>query len=117
MDGYYLGDEVTLSRSMATWPHHIDRSKCQYSKSFSGNSFFGADLVDHIHKQGKVILHLFNTACIEDVETGEIPEFGELQRKIEQGKWIKTTPIWVELTTSKKEEGRKSDSGGGNGPG
>ena len=63
----YLGAEGPLSRAMATWPLHIDRLGRQYDKSFAGHRIFGADIVDWIHKQLQVFLHICNTTCLEDV--------------------------------------------------
>ena len=93
--GDYLGDDGTLSRAMATCPHHIDLFDWQYEKAFVGNPLFGADLVDRIHKWAQAFLHLCNTTCLDDVETGALSEFGKIQWCVERGKWMTSTPIWV----------------------
>ena len=52
---------------------------------------------------------------LEYVETGALLEFGELQRKVERGELITTTPDWVELQTQKKNRMSKPESGRGSG--
>ena len=47
----YLGEEIPLCRSTATWPHHIDRLDQQYDKAFTKDHIFGVDLIDRIHKR------------------------------------------------------------------
>ena len=79
---------------MATWPGHIDRFKCQYDKSIVGDRLFGADTVNRIHKRVQVFLHLCNTTSLEDVDTGALTEFRELQGQVERSECI-TTPVWV----------------------
>ena len=52
-------------------------------------------------------------------------EFGGLQKRVERGEWITSTPVWVERLAPKEEGRRKSDgnvlgawqSGGGGGGG
>ena len=44
-------------------------------------------------------------------------EFSKLQRCVEWGKWITSTPVWVEFPTAKVGRGRKSESGSGGGLG
>ena len=39
---------------------------------------------------------------IEDVESGSLEEFGQLQKKIEREEWITTTPVWVDRPMPKK---------------
>ena len=84
--GYNLGDEGPLSRAMATWSSHIYRFLWQNDKAFARNHFFGAALVDCIHKRVKVFLPPCNTACLENVETGELLEFGKIQWRVKQRK-------------------------------
>ena len=62
-----------------------------------------------------MLLYLCNTMPLEYVETGALLEFGELQRKVERGELITTTPDWVELQTQKKNRMSKSESGRGSG--
>ena len=81
---------------MAWWPHHIDRFKRQYNKTFSWDPLFGADLMDWIHKRVQVLLHSCNTTVIEDVESGALEEFWGLQKRVERGEWLTSMPTWVE---------------------
>ena len=37
-------------------------------------------------------------------------EFGERQNKLERGKWLTSTPVWVDRT-AQKEEGRQKSNG------
>ena len=76
----YLSTEGTLSRVMKIWSRHIDCFKRQYVKSFAGNRLFGEDKVEKINKRVQVFLHSCNTTSLEDVETGALAEFGEIQR-------------------------------------
>ena len=62
-----------------------------------GNPFFVSDVIGRIHKRFQVFLHSSNMNCLDDVETGLLSEFGKLQHRLEQGKWITSTPIWVEF--------------------
>ena len=64
VDGEYLVDEGPLRRYMSICPRHIDYFERQYDKTFAGNYFFGADLVDCIHKHVQVFLHLCNTTFL-----------------------------------------------------
>ena len=43
---------------------------------------------------------------MDNVETGELLNFGEIQRCVEQGEWITPNPVWGELLKV-KEYGRK----------
>ena len=81
--------------NMATWSFHIDCFERQYDKAFSGDCLFGAYIVDRIHKQVQVFLHLRNTTSLEDVETGALSEFRELQWQVEWGEWITKPSAWV----------------------
>ena len=103
----YLVDEGPLSWAMSTWPHHIDRFEWQLKKACALNPFFGAYLVDRIHKLVQVFLHSCNKTCLDDVETGVLLEFGKLKWHIEWGKWITSTPVWLELPM-------EIENGGGN---
>ena len=78
---------------MATRPLHIDCFEHQCDKAFAGNRLFGSDIVDRTHKQVQVFLHSCNTMSLEDVETGALAEFGELQKRVERGELILTLPL------------------------
>ena len=78
------------------------------------------DIVDCIHKRVQVFLHRCNTTCPDNVEMGSLLEFGELQRHVERGEWVTTTPVWVGFPTEKEDRERggggvESDNGGGTG--
>ena len=46
---------------------------------------------------------------LEDVDTGALAEFGELQRQVEWGEWISTPPpTWAEFLAQKTDGRRKS---------
>ena len=104
--GYYLGPEGPLIRLMETWPCYIDLFEQQYDNEFDGNLLFGADLVDCIHKHMKEFLHSFNTASLDDINTGMLLEFREIQRWVKRGDWITSTPTWVELPEPKEDRHR-----------
>ena len=78
-----------------------------------------------IHKRVQVFLHSCNTIEIEEVESGALEEFGGLQKRVERGEWLTSTPVWVERPKPKEEGLRESDrnglgarkSGGGGGGG
>ena len=55
---------------MATWNIHIDLFEWQYDKAFASNTFLVTDIVDRIHKQVQVLLHLCNITCLYNVDTG-----------------------------------------------
>ena len=84
---------------------------------------FGADLMNCIHKRVQVFLHSCNTTTIEDVDSGALAEFRVLQKKVERGEWLTSTPGWVDRPAPKEEVCQKSDrhgigektSGGGGG--
>ena len=57
VDGYLLGNEGPLIRSMATWHQHIDHFMRKYDKAFAVNPLFGVDVVKCIHNWVKVFLH------------------------------------------------------------
>ena len=94
---------------MASWLRHIDRFRRQYDKAFARDRLFGADLMDQIHKHVQVFLHSCNTTAIKEVESGALGEFGGLQKKVERGKWLTSTPVWVKRLVQKEEGRRKSD--------
>ena len=104
-----MGEESPICLSMGVWPCHIDRFKRQYKKSFARDHLFGEDLMDCIHKRVQVFLHSCNTTAIEDVELGDLAEFGGLQKKVERGYWLTLTPVWVNRSAQKEEGCRKSD--------
>ena len=95
---------------MGTWPHHTGRFKRKYEKAFANYPLFGA--MDCIHKHVQVFLHSCNTTAIEDVESGGLAEFGGLQKKLERGDWLTSTPGWVDWPAPKEEGCRKSDGHG-----
>ena len=65
---------------MATWLWHIDWFEWQYDKAFAGNTFLVTDIVDCIHKQVQVLLHLYNMTCLENVYTGDLLYLENLRR-------------------------------------
>ena len=89
----YLGEESPLCLSMATWPRRIDLFERQYDKYFSKDPLFGEDLLDRIHNHVQVLLHSCKNTSIKDVELGSLAEFGNFQKKIERGGWLKITPV------------------------
>ena len=84
--------EESLYQEMEKWPRHIYGFEPQYAKAFAGQRLFRAYITDRIHKQVKVFLHSCNTMSLEDVETGELAEFEELQRQAERGGCINPPP-------------------------
>ena len=60
----------TLRKAMTTWTIHIDWFEWKYDNALAGNNFLVADIVDHIHKQLQVLLHLFNMTCLDNVDIG-----------------------------------------------
>ena len=88
---------------MATGPCHIDPFKRKYDKAFAKDPLLGADLVERIHKLVQVFLQSCNTDSIEDVELGALADFGQIEKKIEIGEWLKTTLVWVDRPTPKEE--------------
>ena len=79
--------------------------------------------MDRIHKHVQVFLHFCNTTFIEDVESRALEEFEGLQKKLDIGEWLTSTPRWVDRPVPKEEGRLKSDghgsvaksSGGGGG--
>ena len=112
--GEYLGEESQICLSMGKWPRHIDRFERQYNKAFERDPIFGADFMDRIHKLVQVFLHSCNTTYIEYVESGALAEFGGLQKNLERGEWLTSTPVWVN-SPEKKDEGRRKSDGHGMG--
>ena len=51
--------------------------------------------------------------CLNNVNTGALSEFREIQRRVECRYWITSTPIWVKLLKAKEDGGGKSESGDG----
>ena len=110
MKGDYLGPEGTLRKVTATWPRHIGSFERQYDKAFAVNILIGADMVDHIHKHVYVFLQSRNTTYLDDVDREALSKFGELQRRVEWGEWIISTPTWVELPAPKGDMWRNLES-------
>ena len=52
---------------------------------------------------------------LEDMDTGELSEFRELQQRVEGGKWITTPPTWVEFLEQNTDGRKKSESDAGSG--
>ena len=79
--------------------------------------------MDRIHKRVHVFLHSCNTTTIEDVESGDLEEFGGIKKQVERGEWLNSKPVWVDMPAQKEEGHWKSDghnmgarpSGGGGG--
>ena len=80
---------------METWTRHIDRFEKKYDKAFEKYPLFGAEMTERIHKLVQLFLHSCNATPIGDVESEVLEEFGGLQKKVEIGEWIQTTPVWV----------------------
>ena len=78
----YLETGGPLSRTMDTWPCHIDHFERQYDKAFAGHRLFGVDTVDRIHKRVQVFLHSCNTTSLGDVEKGALVDFVELEIQV-----------------------------------
>ena len=78
---------------MALWLRHIDRFERKYDKAFARDPLFGADLMDRIHKHVQVFLKSCNKTSIEEVESGALTEFGGLQKRMERGEWLTSTPV------------------------
>ena len=97
---------------MSTWPCHIYHFKRKYDKAFAKDPLSGGDFMDRIHKRIQMFLHSCNTITIEDVESGTLTEFGGLQKKLTRGKWLTSTPGWVDRIAPKEEGLRKSDGHG-----
>ena len=53
----YLGEDILMCHSMATWLCHIDRFKWKYNKSSAKDPIFGADIINRVHKRVQVLLH------------------------------------------------------------
>ena len=88
-----MGEERPLCLLTEKWPRHIDHFDRKYDKAFAKDPLFGEDLIDRKHNHDQVFLHSHNTTSIKDVESGTLAEFGELQKKVERGEWITTTPV------------------------
>ena len=67
ISGDYLVNEGTLIWSMVTWTKYIHRFEWQYNKAFTGNTFFGIHIVDHIHNQEQFFLSLCNMTFLDDM--------------------------------------------------
>ena len=80
LTGDCLGGEGPLSQAVVLLPRHIDRFERKYDKAFTGDPLFRSDIVDRIHKWVQVLLQLCNTACLDDIKSGTLMEFGDLQR-------------------------------------
>ena len=100
-----MEEEIPIYLSMGSWLRHIDYFERQYEKAFTRDPLFGANIMDLIHKRVQVFLHSCNTTAIEEVDSGALAEFGGLQKKLERGGWLTSTPVWVDRQAP-KEEGR-----------
>ena len=94
---------------MGNWAHHIDRFKQKYDKDFARDPLFGSDFTDRIYKRVQVFLHSCNMTAIEDVESGPLAEFGGIQKKVDRGECLTSTPVWVDGPAQKEEGLQKSD--------
>ena len=110
--GDYLGEGSPVCVSMVSWPRHIDRFEQKYDNAFARDPLFGADLMDLIHKHVQMFLHSWNMPAIEDVESGALTEFGGLQKWVERGECLTSTPGWVNRPAPKDEGHRKSSGHG-----
>ena len=70
--------------------------------------------MDRIHKRVKVFIHSYNTTAIKEVESGALAEFGGLQKKVERGEWITSTPVWDVRNRTKTdwEKGKAAEEAG-----
>ena len=102
----YLGEKIPICLLVGLWLCHIDRFERKYDKAFARDHLFGAYLMDQIHTRVQVFLHSCNTTAIEEVESGALSELGGLQKKMERGEWLTSTPVWVDQS-AQKEEGRQ----------
>ena len=91
---------------MGTWARQIDRFDRKYDKAFGKDPLFGADLMDRIHKHLQVFLYSCNKTTIEDVGLGDLAEFEGIQKNVDRGEWLASTPVWV-YRPEQKEEGRQ----------
>ena len=64
--------------------------------------------MDQIHKCVQVFLHSCNTTGIEEMESGDLAEFGGLHKKVERGEWLTLKPGWVDRPAQKAEGRQKS---------
>ena len=110
--GDYLGEGSPICLLMASWPRHIDHFERQYDKAFARDTLFGADLMDRIHKRVQVFLHSCNTTSIKEEYSGSLAEFIGLQKRVERGEWLTSTPVWVKRPAPKEEGLKKSDGNG-----
>ena len=97
---------------MESWSRHIDHFERKYDKTFVRDLLFGANLMNIIHKRVQVFLHSCNTTATEEVESGALAEFGGLQKRVEIGEWLTSTPVWVERPAPKEERCLKLDGNG-----
>ena len=108
----YLVPESPRVRAMETWPRHINHYEWNYDKEFAANKCFGADITDRTHKQVQVLLYSCNMYSLDNVEMAAPADFGDLQRRVNQGEWIMYTPIWA-IQTAAIDEGNRNSEGRG----
>ena len=100
--GDYLGEEISIYLPMGSWTCHIDLFERNYKKAFVRDPLLGADLMDRIHNRVQVFLHSCNTTEIKEVESGDLAEFGGLQKKVERGEWLTLMSVWVDRPVQKE---------------
>ena len=103
----YLGTYGPLSQVMEICPHHIDRFEWKFDQDFSGNRIFGTGIVDWIRKMVQMFMHSFNTTSLDDVKTGALTEFRELQWQVDN--YERFTPPPPHLGRNYGAEGTRSE--------
>ena len=68
--------------------------------------------MDRIHKRVQVFLHSCNTTSFEEVESVALEELNGLQKRVERGEWLTSTPVCVERPALKGEGCWKSEGNG-----
>ena len=60
--------------------------------------------MDRIHKPVQVFLYSYNITAVEDVGLGALTEFGGIQKKLERGEWLTSTPVWVDRPAKRRRD-------------
>ena len=71
------------------------------------NVFFGAYQINQMYKWVQVLLHSCNTTMLDNMEKVAMTEFGKIYSRVERGKWIIYSPIWVDMPVTKYDGKRK----------
>ena len=91
--GDYIIPDSPLSKVVEKRPRHIDRFDKKYDKAFTGNLLLGAGIVDRVDNRVQIFLHSCNTTSLDDIDTGTMSEFGKINWRVEQGKWVTPPPL------------------------